>query len=126
MRESFMYGVPSACRSEKKCRLPLQVDEPEASRQALRLNQRELTSLTRAHFLGSWCSDDDGLVFASFYPNAARFGGADLLNLLMSAGNRARWIAEGVYGDDWGANTDPDGRPLALPAIEEFSGDEQP
>ena len=35
----------------------------------------------------------------------------------MSTGNRARWVAETFYGDDWDENRDEQGRPLANPAF---------
>ena len=80
------------------------------------LNRRELESLTRAHFLGSWHWRDDGLHFVTFLPNAMHLGRGDLLNLVMSTAGRAKWVAETFYGDDWEANVDEDDAPLATPA----------
>lgn len=80
------------------------------------LARRELQSLTRAHFLGSWVWRDDGLHFVTFLPNAMHLGRGDLLNVATSMAARARWVAETYYGDDWAANADEDGAPLATPA----------
>jgi hypothetical protein len=77
-------------------------------------------SLTRAHFLGSWCWQDDTLHFVTFLPNALHLGGADLLNFTFSCAQRARWVAETIYGDDWGTNLDEAGRPLATPAMQDL------
>jgi hypothetical protein len=101
-------------------RLPVHGNDHEASRHALRLNQRELSTATRSHFLGSWCTDEGAPVFTAFYPNIARLGGSDLLNILMSMGSRARWVAEAIYGDDWDRNRDSFSSPLATSSLEEI------
>lgn len=101
-------------------RLPVSFSEEDGIRFAHELNRRELSSLTRSHFLGSWCWKDDTLHFVTFLPNALYLGGADLLNFTFSCAQRARWIAETIYGDDWGANLDTSGRPLATPAMQDL------
>lgn len=101
-------------------RLPVSFGEEDGIRFAHDLNRRELSSLTRSHFLGSWCWKDDTLHFVTFLPNALYLGGADLLNFTFSCSQRARWVAETIYGDDWGANLDTSGRPLATPAIQDL------
>jgi hypothetical protein len=102
--------------------LPMNIDEPEGLRFATDLTGRELAALTRAHLLGSWCWRDDGLHFVTFLPNIAHIGRGDLLNVVMSMGVRARWVAETFYGDDWEANRDASGRPLARPAALDMLG----
>jgi hypothetical protein len=87
--------------------LPLSLEATEAQEESVRLNQRELQSFTRAHFFGSWCAQGDTLAFVAFFPNAARIGGNDLQNLVISAAARAKWVAEEVYGGDWHAKTEP-------------------
>lgn len=75
----------------------------EAQRFALELNRKELVSLNRALFLGSWCDGSSGtpaLTYVSFFPNAAHRPGL-LPNLVMSMMLRAKWVAEEVFGDNW-------------------------
>jgi len=55
--------------------------------------------------------------FATFLPNLIHSDRGDLLNILASMAGRAEWVAGTFYGDDWQANRDEDGRPLATPAI---------
>lgn len=70
---------------------------------ALEMNECELKYLTRSHFLGSWCSTNDGTpTFASFVPNAIWKPGLAQY-LMQSMMMRAMWVAEAVYGDDWAA-----------------------
>lgn len=99
--------------------LPGTFAEPAGIRRAFELNNRELSSFTKAHLLGSWCYRDGFVSFASFVPNAFDFDGAGLFNLALAQGMRAKWVAEEMYGDDWKANVNEAGRPLATPAIEE-------
>ncbi len=101
-------------------RLPMNIDERDGVRFAAELTRRELSSLTRAHLLGSWCWRDEGLHFTTFLPNIAHVGPGDLLNVVMAMGVRARWVAETFYGDDWEANRDASGVPLARPAALDF------
>ena len=106
-----------------RLQLPVLFPEAEGPGFASELNRRELTHLTRSHFLGSWCWHDEFMQFVSFLPNALHVGGADLFNFLASSYSRAKWVAETIYGDDWQANRDDSGRPLATPAIGEILGD---
>jgi hypothetical protein len=69
--------------------LPTREDETTAEN-ALELNGREVTSFTRAPFLGSWCPAEQGLTFVSFFPNAFHRDGL-LTNMLTGAVLRARW-----------------------------------
>jgi hypothetical protein len=102
--------------------LPMTIGERDGIRFAAALTRRELEMVTRSHLLGSWCWRDDGLHFVSFLPNLAHLGRGDLLNLVMSTGMRAKWVAETFYGDDWEANRNEGGRPLATPAILDLIG----
>jgi hypothetical protein len=65
-------------------RLPVSFDEEDGIRFAHDLNRREFSTLTRSHFLGSWCWKDDTLHFVTFLPNALYLGGVDLLNFTFS------------------------------------------
>jgi len=103
--------------------LPMNIGEAEGARFTANLTRRELFSVTRTHYLGCWCWREDGLHYVSFLPNAIRTGRGDLLNLVMGATGRAKWAAETFYGDDWLANVDEQGRPLARPAIDDFLTD---
>jgi len=80
--------------------LPVGCPKEDWARVAIDLNARELRSLTRSPFLGSWCAGDDAITFVSFYPNVAHQPGL-LQNLVNYSMGRARWVAEEVYGDDW-------------------------
>lgn len=75
-------------------------------REALCLNERELSSLTRAPFLGSWCAGPLGLTHTAFLPNALHKAGA-LTNLAMYAVQRARWTATEVYQEVWDERVRP-------------------
>jgi hypothetical protein len=70
----------------------------EAARLALELNEEEVSSLTRAHFLGSWCPGNQALTFASFLPNAMRLAGG-LPKVLVGTAmtSRAAWVATEVF-----------------------------
>ncbi len=96
--------------------LPMTIDEADGVAFATDLNRRELESLTRAHFLGSWHWRNDGLCFVTFLPSIVHLVRGSLLNLVMSAARRAQWVAETFYGDDWEANVDEQDTPLATPA----------
>jgi hypothetical protein len=98
-------------------RLPMNVPEDEGHRFAVALTNRELRMMTRAHYLGCWLWRDDGMHFVTFLPNALRIGHGDLLNHVMAMTGRAKWVAETCYGDDWRANLNSSGRPLATPAL---------
>jgi hypothetical protein len=70
------------------------VGDPAATQAALGLNRRELTELTGAHFLGSWCPTEQGLTFVSFFPNTmAAINPGCVGPLVQSAICRARWAA---------------------------------
>lgn len=102
--------------------LPMTIAESdEGVRFAAELTRRELASMTRAHYLGSWCWRDDGMHFVSFLPNMMYLGGSMLLNVVISMAARAKWVAESFYGDDWMKNRDTYGRPLATPALSDFT-----
>jgi hypothetical protein len=96
--------------------LPMTIAQADGVRFAAELGRREVAELTRAHHLGGWCWRDDGMHYVTFLPNVAYGDRGDLLNLLGSTASRARWVAETLYGDDWDANRDEHGRPLATPA----------
>jgi hypothetical protein len=81
--------------------LPEHVDEDGGGAWASEMNQQELGSLTRSHFLGSWVVADGTPTFVTFYPNAVKVMQGDIQSLLMSAGLRAKWVAEDLRGDDW-------------------------
>jgi hypothetical protein len=70
----------------------------KAARLALDLNELEVSSLTRAHFLGSWCPGNQGLTFVSFLPNAMRLAGG-LPKVLVGTAmmSRAAWVATEVF-----------------------------
>lgn len=57
-------------------------------------NRRELASLTRAHFVGSWIGAAPFATFLSFYPNMLARAGMGAVNVVLSMANRARWMAE--------------------------------
>jgi hypothetical protein len=69
-------------------------------RYTLQLNEKELASPTRAHFLGSWCPDSTGFTFVSFLPNVLHRPNATT-NMVFSYIGRARWITEEELGFDW-------------------------
>ena len=97
--------------------LPMTIGKADGIAFANALIRRELESLTRAHYLGSWLWRDDGMCFVTFLPNMLYLGRGSLLNLVMAVAARAKWVAETFYGDDWDANVDEDDEPLATPAI---------
>lgn len=107
-----------------RLQLPVLFPESDGIQFAGELNRRELVSLTRAHFLGTWCWHDEFLQFVTFLPNVLNLGDGDLFNFLASSYGRAKWVAETIYGDDWSENRDASGRPLAKPAITQIIGDE--
>lgn len=102
--------------------LPMLIDQDDGLRLAAELTRRELQALTRTHMIGAWCWRDDGLHHVTFMPNVMHLGGGDLLNVVVSMSGRAKWIAETLYGDDWEANRDDSGRPLATPSAKELLG----
>jgi hypothetical protein len=109
--------------------LPMAIDQGDGVRLAAELTRRELSTLTRTQMIGAWCWRDDGMHHVTFLPNAMHVGGGDLLNVVVSMSGRAKWVAETLYGDDWMANRDESGRPLAKPAITEhlpIPSDENP
>jgi hypothetical protein len=67
----------------------------------LELNERELSELTRCHFLGNWCmTSEDQMTHICYIPNNFQHPGIASVNA-QSMIMRAMWIAEGVFGDDW-------------------------
>jgi hypothetical protein len=81
--------------------LPEDVADTDGGSWANEMNQRELASLTRTHFLGSWVVADRTPTFVAFYPNAFKLMQGDVQNLVMSSSLRAKWVAESLRGDDW-------------------------
>jgi hypothetical protein len=77
-------------------------DAAHGAAAALGLNELELQSLTRCHFLGSWCHDEEGLTFTSFYPNflvgCAR---GCTQAFIRSSAVRAQWVTENVFKQPW-------------------------
>jgi hypothetical protein len=68
----------------------------------LNLNFLELRSVTRSHFLGSWClSPELLLTHVSFFPNIA-YQPNSTCNLVMSACQRLRWLEEWITRDQSG------------------------
>jgi hypothetical protein len=102
--------------------LPMGIGQADGVRLAAELTRRELETLTRTQMIGAWCWRDDGMHHVTFLPNAIHVGGGDLFNVVVSMTGRAKWVAETLYGDDWQANRDETGRPLATPSIDELFG----
>jgi hypothetical protein len=80
--------------------IPVSGSPAERTEIVRRLNRRELAEPTWTHFLGSWCDMEDGITFTAFYPNFL-FAPRLVLNIGFAFGMRARWVAEGVFHDDW-------------------------
>lgn len=74
-------------------------DDAATARQALEWNEKELCSLTRTHFLGSWCISETGLTYATFYPNCIYRNGC-LMNIAMTNVLRAQWLTQDIFGFD--------------------------
>ncbi len=97
--------------------LPTHYATSDLPRLALQMNQLELSQLTRAPFLGSWCPHatiPNTLCFVSFFPNACSLPGLPTTFLQYSAG-RARWMLESVHGE-----TDEASRRQSQPAVMRF------
>jgi len=67
------------------------------ARRALEWNKKDLSSLFRTHFLGSWCASPMGLTYKTFYPNCVHCEGC-LINIAMTHILRAQWLTEEVMG----------------------------
>ncbi len=80
--------------------IPEGANDAATALQALEWNELELTSFTRAHFLGSWCPSERGITFAAFYPNSLYRAGC-VQNLGMSHVMRAKWFTEEAKDYNW-------------------------
>lgn len=83
-----------------RLKLPDCVDKATQTQWPNQMNQRELTSMTRAHFIGSWALENETPNFIAFFPNVAKLASGDILNLVLSTALRARWMAENVLTHD--------------------------
>lgn len=61
---------------------------------ALMRNRQEMTSLTRAHLVGSWVGSASFATFVAFYPNLLAPAGMTPVNIALSEMHRVRWLAE--------------------------------
>ena len=73
--------------------LPIENSIKGASMLSGALNRLEANVKAPGHLIGSWCSRGDMTAFASFIPSAMHQTGV-LLNLVISASVRARWVGE--------------------------------
>jgi hypothetical protein len=80
--------------------LPAGASREERAVLAVKLNGLEVEQMTHADFLGSWSEDDEGVTYVSFVPSVLYAPGS-LDDLVRSLAFRAKWAAEGVFGDDW-------------------------
>jgi hypothetical protein len=100
------------------------VSDPRGTQSALGLNRRELTELTGAHFLGSWCPTEEGLTFISFFPNTmAGINPGCVSPLVQSATCRARWAA-GVFHQPFDPHQAQTGREAMLDQIRHMTEQE--
>jgi hypothetical protein len=104
--------------------LPEHVADEDGGSWANNMNGQELAVLTRSHFLGSWVVANGTPTFVTFYPNALKLAPGDIQSLLVSANVRAKWVAEGVRGDDWSrAGRLEEARARHLADLERFASD---
>jgi hypothetical protein len=75
--------------------------QDDGIRKALELTRRELQAMNFAPLVGGWLWRGGLVSFFTFLPNAMYVGRGDLLNLLLAAGRRARWLSGEVYGTPW-------------------------
>jgi hypothetical protein len=94
----------------------------EAARLALTLNERELASLTRCHFLGSWCPGDRVLAFVSFWPNAMHQPGLAWGLIPRAVVDRSFWVAKEVFGMDTDFEAAMKNKLDMMAALEEAAG----
>jgi hypothetical protein len=67
----------------------------------LEFNERELQSLTRSHFVGSWCDDPDGTrTYVTFLPNVL-FSPATTERMAISVMMRAMWVSHDLLDYSW-------------------------
>jgi hypothetical protein len=67
----------------------------------LEFNERELQSLTRSHFVGSWCDDPEGTrTYVTFLPNVL-FSPATIERMVMGVMMRAMWISHDLLDYSW-------------------------
>jgi hypothetical protein len=67
----------------------------------LEFNERELQSLTRCHFVGSWCDDPGGTrTYVTFLPNVL-FSPATMESMVMGVMMRAMWISHDLLDYSW-------------------------
>jgi hypothetical protein len=79
---------------------PSGATNPEAARFALELNERELQSVSLAHFLGSWYPGQRALAFVSFFPNSMHMPGLVRIILEKAFITKSYWVAEEVLRTD--------------------------
>jgi hypothetical protein len=78
---------------------PSGLDNPEAARKALELNEWEQKVRLGSHFLGSWCPAP-ALCFLSFLPNGL-FARHLVVAYAIEAMHRAHWAATDVFQAGW-------------------------
>lgn len=91
------------------CLMILTIPEGDSSRESplwLDLNDQELASYVRAPLLGSWCLEERGTSFVSFFPNAMYQPGL-LQNFLIYTINRAAWVARDVFSLEFDGSAAP-------------------
>ncbi len=103
---------------------PSGLDNPEAARMALELNEREQQPPPFAHFLGSWCPAPT-LCFLSFYPNSLFVPGWTT-TLVQKAMGRAHWAAVDVFQAGWNFGQACKLKQLSLSLFEEEPASSQP
>lgn len=85
----------------------------ETGAEAIRLNELEHSTYTRARCMGSWCPHETGLTYTSFFPNVLYREGL-LSELTRNMLVRARWVAEEAMGQQrWEEITRPPAPALA-------------
>jgi hypothetical protein len=83
--------------------LPIGNAEHETRKQALEFNQAEISEMTGANFVGSWCATEQGLSFVSFFPNLMH--ATDVTpNIVMNQVIRANWITRSRWNFSWDDN----------------------
>jgi hypothetical protein len=98
--------------------------DARGAQDALELNRRELQEDTHAHFLGSWCSTEQGLCFVSFFPNAfAAISPGSIVTLVQSCVFRARWVAS-VFGQTFDPRRGDAGREETMERLWDLSEEE--
>jgi len=98
-----------------------------SARAVLELNAAELTDSTWSHLTGSWCQTDDGPTYVSFLPNALYRPGR-LINAVLSAMLRIRWVSDERFGLDMARNYEAAvaRKAAIMDALAERFGDAEP